>query len=168
MNIKINKIISALCTEGKSPLRYTIAWLWIIPTHWDHGRWVLFFVTWNKQITLFINVKPGLMMSMMCVSVHTSVCVCGMCILHVCICVPFRSQFMTRRTSKGSVWSLPQHARTSWSAAWTTSALWRWSAERKWRKELRRSESQFSGQDMCIITIQNDCKYLTGYRIHFA
>ena len=74
------------------------------------------------------------MMSMMCVSVHTSVCACGLCILHVCICVLSRSQFMTRRTSRGSVWSLPQPARTSWSVASTTSAPSRWSVARKSNK----------------------------------
>lgn len=67
-----------------------------------------------------------------CVSVHTSVCARGMCILHVCICVLLsRSQFTTRKTSKGSVWSLPRPARTSWSVASTTSAPWRWSVERE-------------------------------------
>lgn len=29
-----------LYTEGKSALRYTVAWLWLIPPHLDHGRWV--------------------------------------------------------------------------------------------------------------------------------
>lgn len=44
---------------------------------------------------------------------------------------PCRSQFMTRRTSRGSVWSLLRTARTSWSVVSTTSAPWRWSVERK-------------------------------------
>lgn len=66
-----------------------------------------------------------------CVLVHASVCARCMCILHVCICTVCRSQFMTRTTSRGSVWSLPQRVRTSWSAASATSAPWRWSVARE-------------------------------------
>lgn len=123
----------------------------------------------TKADYIFLNVMPGLMMSIMCVSVHTSVCACGMCILHVCICVFSRSQFMTRRTSRGSVWSLPQHARTSWSAAWTTSALWRWSVARKSSREEKHRKNYCACSRnlpklyLYIFQIQQKRTYLTSY-----
>lgn len=60
-------ILPALYSEGKSALRYTVAWLWIIPTHWDHGRWVLSQMI-NKSRLQFFDIMPGLVLSMMCVT----------------------------------------------------------------------------------------------------
>lgn len=134
--LDVNLILPAQFNKGRSALRRSSMALnnpnplgpWKVSLATFHG-WLL-----NRMILLLffiLHVLPGLMMSMVCVSVHTSVCACGMCILHVCICILSRSQFTTRRTSRGSAWNLPQPARISWSVASTTSAPWRWSVARK-------------------------------------
>lgn len=94
----------------------TAAWLWTTQTCLDLGRWVWCF----SMESSFSHFSPDLMI--ICVYRY---------ILHECVYFLYRSQFMTRRTSRGSVLNLPQPARTSWSVVLTTSVPSRWSVERK-------------------------------------